>query len=730
MSLKITDGNQKDFSRPLSGDARQGFIDFLAANGMTPDPKKGLVVGGDIGRAYMNVNGTNKLHGWYQFWLEQEVPYGRCGDRTISNEEPTATWKPENAGRYEMTDEQREQIQENKRQAAADKRKAYKEAAERAEQIWDTLSTDVSNNGYLIRKNVTGHGVRQTPTGELVVPVNKIKTKEKKKQVVLVGLQYIHPDPEASLGKWYMKGTQAGGAFFIIGQDLLREAHTINYVEGYATGASYYRDMHEPVVVCFSAGNLSKVAPEISVRFPKAKHVFIADNDASGTGEREAKKAAEFVQQAGSQAEVRMPLETGDYNDHSVEGELMPELQTTQELQTYDWNRNSTGKMLMTKDNVRGVLTVNQIDVRYNVIKKNMEYHIPNTDHIMDMRDESALIEIEDRCIQLGVPHQKTRDYLKLLAKEYNPVKDFMERIPWDGTSRLNEFLATIKSSNEPLKEMLMTKWLVSCVAAACEPSGVALEGILVFQGAQGLGKTLWFKNLADYEEGWLLEGATLNPSDKDSVKQAVSHWIVELGEIESTFKKSDIDQLKAFVTKKSDELRLPYDRASTTYQRRTAFYASVNAREFLTDTSGNRRFWVVPVVGINAQHGINMQQLWAEVKEVLYPTVSWYLSSEEREMLQDSNEYYRTQSSVEDLILEHVHFKSTQTKPVQMTKLLRDLGISQPRMADIKDAARIISANGVEPRKSNGKKVYDLDYTAVEVGNAEKFSGGWNNDF
>ena len=38
------------------------------------------------------------------------------------------------------------------------------------------------------------------------------------------------------------------------------------------------------------------------------------------------------------------------------------------------------------------------------------------------------------------------------------------------------------------------------------------------------------------------MEGATLNPADKDSVKQAVSHWIVELGELESTFKKSDID--------------------------------------------------------------------------------------------------------------------------------------------------------------------------------------------
>ncbi len=71
-----------------------------------------------------------------------------------------------------------------------------------------------------------------------------------------------------------------------------------------------------------------------------------------------------------------------------------------------------------------------------------------------------------------------------------------------------------------------------------------------------------------------MLEGATLNPSDKDSVKRAVSHWIVELGEIESTFKKSDIDQLKAFVTARTDELRLPYDRAFTTYQRRAAFYA------------------------------------------------------------------------------------------------------------------------------------------------------------
>jgi len=383
--------------------------------------------------------------------------------------------------------------------------------------------------------------------------------------------------------------------------------------------------------------------------------------------------------------------------------------------------------MLNVRDNVLAVLKTHSIEVNYNVIKKRMEINIPNMKFIADMKEEASLVEVEDRCIKLGVPFTRVRDYLKVIANEYNPVKEWIDSKEWDGTSRLQEFLNTIVSSTPPqLKDMLLKKWLISCVAAAYEPNGVELEGILVIQGAQGLGKTLWFKRLCDYDRGWLLEGATLNPSDKDSVKRAVSHWIVELGEIESTFKKSDIDQLKAFVTAKTDELRLPYDRAFTTYQRRTAFYASVNQREFLTDTSGNRRFWCISVTDIDVNHGIDMQQLWAEVKETLYVKgqKNWFLSPDERELLQDSNEAYRTQSSVEDLVLEHVNFEGTYKKPVQMTKLLRDLGISNPRMPDFKDASRVLAERGIVPRRTNGKKVYDLDYNKVDDGIGNSYGG------
>ena len=719
MAIKVSRPT-KNLSTPFTADARSEFESFLLSNGMTVDTKTGLKVDGKIGRAYMEVGNKRKLTGWYQLWLNQSVPYGRCGDYRIDHVEPTAQWRPNNASRYEMTEEQKEEIKRLQEEAKIDLANKQTKAAKIAQNIWNKAAP-TEKHPYLERKQVLSHGLRQGEDGRLIIPLLDA-------QLEIVGLEYIDDDG----GKKFLTGTKKKGSFYILGEHMLQDAKVINYAEGYATAASYFQDMAQPVIVCFDAGNLKPVGETISDYFPNAKHIFIADADESKTGEIKAVEASQAVRSRGAESEVLIPEEIGDYNDHAVEGELLPKLKPVNVPAEFDFNRNDRGRYLNTKENVRGVMILNKISCLYNVIKKRMEITVPESNFIQDMQEEAALIDIEDRCIQMNIPHTKVRDYLKLLAIEYNPVRDWMESRRWDGESRLQSFLDSITSPNQALKEMLMKKWLISCVAAACEPKGVELEGILVFQGAQGLGKTLWFKRLANYDEGWLLEGATLNPSDKDSVKQAVSHWIVELGEIESTFKKSDIDQLKAFVTKKTDELRLPYDRAFTTYQRRTAFYASVNAREFLTDTSGNRRFWVIPVNGIDVNHGVDMQQLWAEVKETMYRPgqKNWFLSPDERAQLQESNELYRTQSSVEDLILEHVDFKDAATKPVQMTKLLRDLGVNNPRMADFKDAARILSEHGKEPRRSSGKKIYDLSYTAIEDDKSDTFGfipKGWD---
>jgi len=379
MGLKISDGNSKDFSRPLSGDLRGEFESFLASNGMTVEASKGLVVGGDIGRANMDVAGKNKLVGWYQVWLDQDVPFGRCGDRTVSNDEPTATWKPDNAVSHKMTDEERSQIRMLSEQKAKELEENQREAAELAQSRWESYPEASEDNLYLSRKGVANHGLRESGN-RLVIPMLD-------KKLEVVGLQYI----EESGSKLFMKHSKKKGSFFVIDPQQMRSAHTINYVEGYATGASYYEDLGQPVVVCFDAYNLSPVAETVSGWFPEAKHVFIADCDDTKTGELEAVKAAQAVRRIGAQAEVLMPQSKGDYNDHAMEGELLPELNKVELPVDYEFNVTDKGRMLNTKGNVLGVLTVNQISVHYNVIKKAMEINIPHSNFIADMRDESSL---------------------------------------------------------------------------------------------------------------------------------------------------------------------------------------------------------------------------------------------------------------------------------------------------------------------------------------------------
>ena len=522
MGMKVK-GDQKDWSRPLSNDLHREFIDWLGGLGVEIDRKKGLIVGGEIGRAYTTVDGRRKQNAWYQVWFDQDRPYGHVERYDIGS---LGKWKADGGDIPKLTAEQREQIERSKEQARLAQEIEQNKAAKRAQTMWDrSVKCDI--HPYLEAKGVPSHGLRQKDN-VLIIPVYNING-------AVQTLQMINEEGT----KKFMPGGKTKGGYFPIGIDLLAEATVINYAEGYATGASYYADHEQPVIVAFNAGNLAPVAEAIFALYPQAKHVFIADSDESRTGEQKAIQAAQVIKQAGGHAEVLMPEDLGDYNDHAqaLEGELIPNMKPIAIPDSFEFQKTERGRMMHTKSNHQGVLTVNNIDVSYDVIKKRMNIHIPDMTLIADLEEDAAITEIEDRCIQLGVPHDRVKFNLKLLARESNPVAEWITSKAWDGTSRLKDLLDTVDAEDNELKEILMTKWLTSCVAAACGDDGVSSEGILVFVGKQALGKTQWMKTLAPRKD-WLLEGATLNPGDKDSVKQCVSHWICELGELGSTFKK------------------------------------------------------------------------------------------------------------------------------------------------------------------------------------------------
>lgn len=354
-------------------------------------------------------------------------------------------------------------------------------------------------------------------------------------------------------------------------------------------------------------------------------------------------------------------------------------------------------RRLGTIENLKEMLRRLGIVVRYNVISKKEEILIPNESYTSDNSGNATLADITSWCVRVGIPHGELKGYLTKIADSnlYNPVATWIESKEWDGVSRLKDFMSTIKSTDEQLKEILMFRWLISCVAAVYEPNGVSAHGVLIFQGKQAMGKTSWFKKLAPIDLGVLADGLFLRPDDKDSVFLAVSKWIVELGELDATFRKADIAQLKAFLPKQQDILRRPFAAMESYYARRTVFCGSVNELEFLKDTTGNRRFWTVECKEIDYTHNIDMQQLWAEVRGFYKAGEKWVLSQTELELLNSHNEQFLGLDPIAEKVMESYEWGAAKTRWVRTHIIAAEIGVNCHTQRDAKSICDALRKHG-----------------------------------
>ena len=372
---------------------------------------------------------------------------------------------------------------------------------------------------------------------------------------------------------------------------------------------------------------------------------------------------------------------------------------------------NKQKKPRQVTDNVKAVLASKRITVRYNQIKKGTQVLIPGMMCVLDERDNTSLTLLTDEVVKAGMSPARVDEMTAAIAAQnpYCPVQTYIESVSWDGVSRIPDFCNQIQTPDVSMAHFLITKWLLQAVAAAYETKGLSGSGVLVFTGTQGVGKTRWYRDLTSGIPDVLLEGAILNPDDKDSVFTACSHWIVELGELDATFKKSDIAQLKAFITKNTDTLRKPYAKKDSTFPRRTVFAGTVNDFHFLHDPTGNRRFWPIEVTAIIRDTGINYQQLLAEVKTMYDRGESWHLTASEIIQLNQHSEQFTVMDpAVEKLLKKYTFTGCTKWQWKIMTDVCADIGLERPHRGDMQRiAAAIKKYNGGQKSKSSNGKTY-----------------------
>ena len=234
-------------------------------------------VAGDKGR---------EKSGWYVFFGDN-LPAGRFGnwrgDLSVAwHATPDHVLTPAERELIELSYERARLMHE------AEAKKKHEQAAAACSEIWEKAAAADSANGYLVRKQVKSHGLRQTGDGRLIMPIYVGERLTSLQYISADGTKEFHAGGEVSYGYFFIPPTGAA-------------AKAVYVVEGYATGASVHEATGAGVVVALNAGNLSKVGQFLRGKMPQARIAFVADNDKSGVGQQKARAAAETIR-AGDRA--------------------------------------------------------------------------------------------------------------------------------------------------------------------------------------------------------------------------------------------------------------------------------------------------------------------------------------------------------------------------------------------------------------------------------------------
>ncbi len=301
----------------------------------------------------------------------------------------------------------------------------------------------------------------------------------------------------------------------------------------------------------------------------------------------------------------------------------------------------------------------------------------------------------------------------------YDPIKDYLRSVTWDGTPRVDTWLldycaaVTVDEDGEDITQLVKligTKFLLSLVKRGLEP-GCKVDDVMVLEGAQSIKKSTALRVLGGE---WFTDDK-INMSDKDSKLLAARTWVMEFAELAS-LRKSDIETVKNFLTQERDTLRPPYASSHEEFPRRCVFAGTVNpiaGRGYLSDETGNRRFRPVRCEGQINTDGIRAirDQLFAEAVARIDAGERWWYDAQENAAVEARITDERVETSPTASMTEEIcrwwHSLSPKPGSVLMSDVVR--GVFPNERHDERKIGKALSDAGFKRRRyrSNGKRTY-----------------------
>lgn len=223
----------------------------------------------------------------------------------------------------------------------------------------------------------------------------------------------------------------------------------------------------------------------------------------------------------------------------------------------------------------------------------------------------------------------------------YNPIKEYFDNLSLHKIGQLGALMrAVVLDKNieveidgrtyRELFEEYFVKWLCACYF--CMRGWKFNDVMLILIGAQGKHKTSFLNYLCPKALKNFIHTGHIEPSLQN---YQTSGYLVEKAfinvddQMENIFGK-DYNSMKSIISQDIVSRRLLYHKHSTQQKRIANFCGSVNEAGFLRD-SNNRRYLCFAIEDIDVSYSeVDMDDVWAEVKEIAEGLKSYYVFSQE----------------------------------------------------------------------------------------------------
>jgi putative DNA primase/helicase len=267
-----------------------------------------------------------------------------------------------------------------------------------------------------------------------------------------------------------------------------------------------------------------------------------------------------------------------------------------------------------------------------------------------DQRPNRAWTEFDDLAatewlqspeVGLGVGSNIAREAVQRVAYEsrFHPVLEYLEGLKWDGEERLSRWLTTYMGvPQSPLADAFGRKFLISAVARVTRP-GCKVDHVLILESLQGTMKSKSLRALVG--DDWFTDQIA-DLGTKDSCQDLRGVWVVELSEL-SAIRPGEVEKVKAYISRQVDHYRPSYGRRSIDVPRQCVFIGTTNAREYLSDITGNRRYWPVACTKLDLEAiASDRDQIWAEAVAAYHAGEAWWIKDEELRRAADAEQEQR----------------------------------------------------------------------------------------